>query len=215
MSNPPTRKRSGCGIALSKVLRDERGFSVAEIIIAIASLALVSVFILEMFIIAARVNRRAQYTDRAQLLVNSCLEQFSGSRDPLALDKYPQLQEAELSTLKDGTLRAILNMGEGFAPEPEETAKFRLIADVLFEEADRLPLLPAALGGNGPALGRDSPEGSASPGSDASPSSGDASPQQRTRMLSLSVSIIQLDNNTDPLQVGFGTTIRYEQDGDA
>ena len=173
-----------------RIIRDRRGFSVAEVLIAIASLALVSVFILQMFIIAAHLNRRAQYTDRAQLLVNSCLEQFSGSTAPLMLSDYPQLKGAELSTHKDGSLRAIVNLGEDFAPCPEDDeAQFRLIADVLFEDQDRLPPLPAALEGN-------------------------ASPVQRSRMLSLSVSVIQLRSDTDPRQIGFGTTIRYEQGGE-
>jgi len=176
--------------AVKKHVRDRSGFSVAEVLIAIASLALVSVFILQMFIMSAHLNRRAQYTDRAQLLVNSCLEQFAGSLSPLALSDYPQFKGAMLITHKDGSLSAVVNLNEQFAPEPDESeAHFRLIADVLFEDADRLPPLPLELDGAG-------------------------SPAQRSRMLSLSVSVLQLRSDNDPRQIGFGTTVRYEQGGD-
>ena len=59
------------------------GFTLLEAIIAIASISLVSVFIMQMFVVSSRVNKRAQDIDRANMVSMGVIEEFKSRSGPI------------------------------------------------------------------------------------------------------------------------------------
>jgi prepilin-type N-terminal cleavage/methylation domain-containing protein len=66
---------------MRKLRDNENGFSILEVIISIAALALISSFVLEMFIVSAKINQNAEELDRAARTAANIIEQFHGGRD--------------------------------------------------------------------------------------------------------------------------------------
>jgi prepilin-type N-terminal cleavage/methylation domain-containing protein len=75
-------------------VKNEKGFTLVEVMISILALTLLSGFILEMFLTASRVNQQAQDTDAGAMLAMSVIESFRQQNSPFDLDKDPLLAGA-------------------------------------------------------------------------------------------------------------------------
>lgn len=63
-------------------IKGEEGFSLLEVIISIAALAILSIFILQMFLVSSKVNLKAKNMDYASNLCISVIEFFKSGKDP-------------------------------------------------------------------------------------------------------------------------------------
>lgn len=85
-------------------MNNEKGFTLAEMIIAIGILMLASGFILQIFITAKTMNIRAYDLDKSVSLASSFVETFKASADPKTFNPSEgyvvRTQEVETVTLK-------------------------------------------------------------------------------------------------------------------
>ena len=58
------------------------GFTLLEVILSIATISLVSVFILEMFVVSNRVNKKASDIDNANMICLNAVESFKSGDTP-------------------------------------------------------------------------------------------------------------------------------------
>ena len=63
-------------------MRNKKGFTLLEVIISVAVISIISVYILQMFVAANRVNKKAYETDQANMLCMGALENFKASEIP-------------------------------------------------------------------------------------------------------------------------------------
>ena len=66
------------------------GFTLLEAIIAIATISFVSIFILQMFVVSSRVNKRAQDIDRANIICMGAVEAFKSGTEPIGRMNYEE-----------------------------------------------------------------------------------------------------------------------------
>jgi prepilin-type N-terminal cleavage/methylation domain-containing protein len=88
-------------------VKNEKGFTLVEVMIAILALTLLSGFILEMFLTASGVNQRAKDTDAGSARAMSVIESFKQQAAPFDLDKAPLLAGA-LTDKSDEAMRLSL-----------------------------------------------------------------------------------------------------------
>jgi prepilin-type N-terminal cleavage/methylation domain-containing protein len=75
-------------------VKNEKGFTLVEVMISILALTLLSGFILEMFLTASRVNQQAQDTDAGSTMAMSVIESFKQQSSPFDLERDPLLAGA-------------------------------------------------------------------------------------------------------------------------
>jgi len=61
---------------------NNRGFTLLEVILAVAVVSIISVFILQMFVVSNRVNKKAFEIDNANLVCMGAIESFKGGAAP-------------------------------------------------------------------------------------------------------------------------------------
>ena len=83
--------------------QDSRGFTLVEVVIAIFALALISGFILQMFIVSSKINQKAQDIDGATMQAISIIETFKGQQEAFDLARSPMFDGAH-SVLESSTL---------------------------------------------------------------------------------------------------------------
>ena len=66
------------------------GFTLLEVIISVAVLALVSVFILQMFVVSDRVNKKAKNIDQANMICMDAIERFKNAA-PRAINGHTEV----------------------------------------------------------------------------------------------------------------------------
>ena len=71
--------------SLQKIWKNEEGFTLLEAVLSIATLALISGFILQMFIVSAAVNSKAKMMDKASAEAQTVIETMKGFEDKQAL----------------------------------------------------------------------------------------------------------------------------------
>ena len=62
--------------------KSEKGFTLLEVIMSVAVVSIVSVFILEMFVVSGRVNKKAFETDNASMICMGTVEAFKSGTAP-------------------------------------------------------------------------------------------------------------------------------------
>jgi len=92
------------------------GFTLLEVILSIAVVSLISVFILEMFVVSNRVNKKAFEIDNANIICMEAVESFKNGRlsDGKSYDKYfdSQWKSVNLITHAEYTLKVTVYPGE-------------------------------------------------------------------------------------------------------
>lgn len=167
------------------MMGDRRGFSLAEVLVSIGALALVSIYVLQMFVLSSQVHERARGADTAQLMTNSLLEQFLSCEAPAALDTYPLLDGADVSGDEAGVY-AHLYLAADWQRVPKGSAQARYVVSCEYTwDEYALPPLHAELDGTGDA--------------------------QHSRLATLWVEITQHAADTDLFDLASGSATRYVQ----
>ncbi len=99
----------------------QKGFSLVEIIISIAVLALLSLFVIQAFLVSERLNQRAADLDIATGLAVDGLERFKAS---------PQDILAAYELTADGAYQQISTFDSAWQPAPESKAAFIFTSQV-------------------------------------------------------------------------------------
>jgi prepilin-type N-terminal cleavage/methylation domain-containing protein len=81
-------------IDLPVKIKNEKGFTLVEVMISILALTLLSGFILEMFLVASGVNQQAQDMDAGSTRAMNIIESFKQCAAPFDLDHDPLLAGA-------------------------------------------------------------------------------------------------------------------------
>ncbi|MDR1204801.1 MAG: prepilin-type N-terminal cleavage/methylation domain-containing protein [Peptococcaceae bacterium] len=151
-----------------KFVKNEKGFTLVEVMISIFALTLLSGFILEMFLTASRVNQQAQDTDAGSIRAMSVIESFKQQDSPFDLERDPLLagafvdksgQEMNLSLYYDAQWTPIPTSSASEAsPEAPPGARFNM--EVLVSARDAQPnRVSLAYQAGGSPRGNESAEG--------------------------------------------------------
>ena len=92
---------------MKRFLPDEQGFSVLEAIISIAVLAMISGFVLQMYIVSSRVNQRAQDMDSANAVAVSAVESLKAQPSLDNFAEWPVLSGSIMQTGGEGLFSAV------------------------------------------------------------------------------------------------------------
>ncbi len=126
--------------------RRRRGFTLAEMILALAVLSLVGVLIARLFVLSSQLADRARVLDRATVLCANILETWKSGPDAEALSRIPELQD--MPDGRNGALALDADLDPLPDPESWTDARYLLIVTVVEDaglERMRLTLAPATL----------------------------------------------------------------------
>ncbi len=110
------------------VIRSEKGFTLIEVIISIAALSLISVFILQMFIISSRLSRDADDIDNAALAAQSVCEMLRLPDTAAVVATDVNYSKAVLEKKDTGTSLVMYYDAAWISCEPGANARYRVQA---------------------------------------------------------------------------------------
>lgn len=120
-----------------------RGFSLVELVMAIAVLAIAGVFLAQVFLTADRLATRASALDRAVSDCTTVVESWKAQSDPTRPVGVSLLPGASVVVLDGGGFTATSFLDADMAPAPEATATYR--REVRAERDGSLLRLAAAI----------------------------------------------------------------------
>jgi prepilin-type N-terminal cleavage/methylation domain-containing protein len=84
-----------------KEIKNNRGFTLVEVIIAIGIMAIASVVILQLFITAKNINQKANDLDKSILASTSIIELFKSGETPDDIKTDPYIEHAKIDESND------------------------------------------------------------------------------------------------------------------
>jgi prepilin-type N-terminal cleavage/methylation domain-containing protein len=84
-------------LKLKFLAKSNKGFTLAEMIISVALIAIMSIFILQLFITTRNLNQKAYDIDKAVSSAGSVLELFKSTQDPFEISKSKIMKYALIS----------------------------------------------------------------------------------------------------------------------
>lgn len=122
-------------------LKSEKGFTLVEVIMSIAILAIASLFILDFFLVAADSNQFAQDVDKGTTLAVSILEEFKQVDSPADFEELDLLEGGYLNIEQDHYYFTLYYDADfhimEFKDQRPEDAEF--IGTIVIEPADEPP----------------------------------------------------------------------------
>lgn len=114
------------------------GFSLIEVIIAVAMLAFISVYVLQVLVTSSRLNAKTEDLDNSVYQSNQLIQLFDATGSPDAFLQHERLQPLELLET-DEAIQAILYYNDSWqpvSPEENQDAAYRmmLIVEAAVEE---------------------------------------------------------------------------------
>ena len=132
--------------------RDQRGFTLVETLLAIAGLALISGFLLQLFLLAGQLQTKSYDREQASSWAGGALEFFRGCARPQDINGLVFFQDAEKETAANGDETLRLYMDDGWQSTTDISgARYELTVRIHTMSTTDLPL---AIDGGGAAVQR-------------------------------------------------------------
>jgi len=123
-------------------MKDERGFTLVETLMAIAAVALISGFLLQLFLVADHVQKQAYYREQAMIWAGGAMECVIGCDTPEDVAVTPLFLDCDVTYQGEDTI-LLLYADENWLPqegEGEEQPRFRMEARLQLTDIVDMPL---------------------------------------------------------------------------
>ena len=113
------------------ILGHRKGFTLAELVMAIAVLSIAGVFLVQVFLSADRLATKASDLDRAVAACTTAVETWKAEADPSGTSGIPVLKGARIVKDAEGGATATTFLDDRMEPAAEAAASFRLVLRIV------------------------------------------------------------------------------------